>query len=442
MFKETLRRHLAKRFDNHELRRWFDPLHMDMDEQEGILRVSFPHAFFGDWFMHTVRGDFERGASACSELSFPVLSIVYEGANFRIKNQGNRVSSSSFVHPAHALQGNVQLKGQSFDDFLVNRKNDFPVAAAKAFVAQELSETDERLYFSPFVVYGQSGSGKSLLLCAMLDAMRGSGRPYHYGDISFLEGIRISPGRYAKVNEKMIFLDDAHRVTSCPELQDALVALVDMFQSTGRLLVLAFDAHPSSCAGLAQNLRTRLCSGLVVELKRPDLDIRRQYVQRQNALRDLGLSKEQILGLAQKFQDLRNIDGALARLLAYRSLVVPDNPERRNADVSALFSKELENQELTPAHIIASCTRKFSVSPEEMVGKSREKTVTFARHVAIWLCRELLGLSLVRIGRIFGGRDHSSILYSINKINSLQKSDRVMHKLLADLRVLCVTGQT
>ena len=443
VFKNTLRQHFAKRFASHELSRWFDPLHMRMDEEEGVLRISFPHTFFGDWFMHTVRSDFERCAADCSRSLSRDFSIVYEGV-LHTGRKKEAVSASSFIQPApaHVSGPEPLFKEQTFDDFLVNRKNDFPLAAARAFVAQELSVTGERLYFSPFVIYGQSGSGKSHLLAAMVNALHDSGRSFHHGDVSFLESIRVSPGRYAKVNEIMLFLDDMQRVASCPDLQDALVALVDMFQSSGRLLALAFDSHPASCSGLGQNLRTRLCSGLAVELKRPDLDIRRQYVQRKDSQLNLNLSKEQILNLAQRFQDLRNIDGALTRLLAYRSLLMKDESNAHPTDIATLLSHGMENESLTPPHIIAICATHFSVSPEDMIGKNRDKTVALARHVGIWLCRELLGLSLVQTGRVFGGRDHSSILYSVKKIKALKESDKVTHKLVEDLRKLCLTRQS
>lgn len=444
VFKDTLRQHFAKRFASHELSRWFDPLHMRMDEEEGVLRISFPHTFFGDWFMHTIRGDFERCAADCSRSLSHEFSIVYEGAAHYNEQKRDAVPSSSFIQPAprHTRGGEALSKEQSFDAFLVNRKNDFPLAAAKEFTAQELSGAGERLYFSPFVMYGQSGSGKSHLLAAMVNALRDSGRSFHHGDVAFLESIRVSPGRYAKVNEMMVFLDDMQRVSSCPDLQDALVALVDMFQSSGRLLALAFDSHPTSCAGLGQNLRTRLCSGLVVELKRPDLDIRRQYVQRKDSQLNLGLTREQMLNLAQRFQDLRNIDGALTRLLAYRSLLMKDGSDAHPPDIATLLTQGMESESLTPPHIIAICAKYFSVSPEDMIGKSRDKTVALARHVGIWLCRELLGLSLVQTGRVFGGRDHSSILYSIKKIRLLRESDKVTNKLVEDLRKLCLTRQS
>lgn len=445
VFKETLRQHLAKSFDSRELDRWFDPLHMDINQEECILRVSFPHSFFHDWFMNTVRDAFESCTANCSDLPLQNFSIVYENPH---QTQKNDLSSfiKSTREKATDEKTNTPVFGDlprehSFDNFLVNRKNDFPVVAAKKFVAHELSPTEKLNFFSPFVIYGQSGSGKSHLLAAMSGALKKNDKSFYHGDISFLEQMIISPGRYARVPEKCVFLDDMQRISACVELQDALVALVDMFQSSGRLLGLAFDAHPASCVGLGQNLRTRLCSGLVVELKRPDLDICHQYVQRQNEFLKLDLSKDQMLNLARRFADLRNIDGALTRLFAYRSLLMQDDAREQPADVANLLTQGLENEALTPSHIIATCARHFSVSPEDIIGKSRDKKITLPRHISISLCRELLAISLVQIGRIFGNRDHSSIIYSINKIKLLKESDKVTNKLVADLRKLCLSRQ-
>lgn len=446
MFKEILRQHLAKSFENHELNRWFDPLYMDMSKEESILRISFPHSFFYDWFMNTVRDDFESCTANCSEPPFSNFSIIYENPHQTPKNY-----LPSFVKTVPKKVTNKQQtnqrgfgylpRGYSFDDFLINRKNDFPVVAAKEFVTHELSPTEKSNYFSPFVIYGQSGSGKSHLLAAMAGALQDNNKSVYHGDISFLEQMIIAPGRYARVSERCVFIDDMQRISPSAELQDALVALVDMFQSSGRLLGLVFDSHPSSCAWLIQNLRTRLCSGLVVELKRPDLDICHQYVQRQNKLLKLELSKEQMLNLARRFADLRNIDGALTRLFAYRSLLVQNNINEQPTDVAAILTQGLENEVLAPAHIITICARHFSITPEDITGKSRDKKVALPRHISISLCRELLGISLVQIGRIFGNRDHSSVIYSINKIKSLQASNKVTHKLVEDLRKLCLNRQ-
>jgi chromosomal replication initiator protein len=236
----------------------------------------------------------------------------------------------------------------------------------------------------------------------------------------------------------MVFLDVVQRVASCAILQDALVALLDMFQTSRRLLALSFDSPPLICPELDPKLLSRLASGLVVEVKKPDLDIRRQYLQRENSAKKIGLSKEQILALSQCYQDIRAIDGALRRLTAYRSLLRGKGPDGRTPDIDSIIERGEDHSVLTPSSIIAVVARHFSLPPEEISGKSRTRTSSLARHIAIHLCRELLGLSLVQTGRIFSGRDHSSVLYSIKKIKQLQEKNKDVHKQVEDLRQLCL----
>jgi len=343
--------------------------------------------------------------------------------------------TSPWFDPLQLDQDSLLHDHYTFETFLVNRKNDFPLAAAKECVAKAAKPP-----YTPLVVYGQSGAGKSHLLGAMANALRDGDKTLYFGGIAYLDGMTAAPGRQTPITEHYVFIDDAERIAACPDTrgaQDALAALIDIFQVSGKLLVLSFEAHPAECAGLGQKLRSRLVSGLVVEIKRPDLDIRRQYVQRENAAQGLHLNKEQIMAIAQRYQDIRSIDGALARLSAYRDLVPLQGAE--TADLPSILDRGEIEVQLTPVAVILTVAKEFTLLPEEITGKSRNKTVTLARHIAILLCRELLGLSLIQTGRIFSGRDHSSVLYSIKKIKQLQESDKVVHKKVEGLRKLCLT---
>ena len=331
-----------------------------------------------------------------------------------------------------------QLNGQhTFDAFLVNRKNDFPFMAAKECVAKA-----DLPPYTPFVVYGQSGAGKSHLLGAMANVLHKEGKALYFGGIAYFDRMALGPGTQAQLPEQCVFIDNAQCAASCRDTQGALAALIDMFQVSGKLLALSFDAHPGQYAGLCQKLRSRLVSGLVVEIKRPDLDIRRQYVQRKNTAQGLGLGQEQILAISHRYQDIRSIDGVLARIAAYRNLIAGQGNDITDVaapDISAILDQEEDQAFVTPASIILTVAREFSLSPEEMTGKNKGKKLSLARHIAMLLCRELLGLSLVQTGRIFSGRDHSSVLYSIKKVKQLQESDKVMHKKVESLRQLCLT---
>lgn len=428
-----MRRHFEKNFSENELNRWFDPLTMTVDQEKGIVRIAFPHPYFGDWFMDSAREDFERHAS----VFFETMTILYEnGAGaFRPKHGSGGKAPENRLRTAPPDTQDMLLHGHyRFDTFLVNRKNYFPLAAARECVSKASNPP-----YTPFTVYGQSGAGKSHLLGAMANALRENGGFVYFGGIAYLERISASPGHQTLPAEQHVFLDDTQRLYAYPEMQDALVAVIDMFQASGKLLALSFDAHPAQYVWIGHNLRSRLAAGLVVEIKRPDLDIRRQYVQRKNTLQNLHLTKEQVLAVSHRYQDIRSIDGALARLSAYRSLLPAQNTEEASSSLSSILDRGSEYEFVTPATIILTVARDFSLPPEELTGKSRDKTVALARHIAILLCRELLGLSLVQTGRIFSGRDHSSVLYSIKKIKMLQSSDNVMNKRVEELRKLCLT---
>ncbi|MDR1489161.1 MAG: hypothetical protein LBS65_01555 [Desulfovibrio sp.] len=436
MFKQNIRKQLLETFPADEVRRWFDPLDVSVDQEACLMRVVFPHLFFRERFMREVRPVFENIAShICKN-----LQIVYGTGCGQAGNdsQPRRPDKSIFQARANSKErNNLLLEQFTFDNFLFNRKNDFPLAAAHDTVdkvsARELPP------FTPFMIHGQSGSGKSHLLGAMANALKKNGRHVFCGDpAAFMENISLGSGRYADPEEDCIFLDDAQICAREASMQAALTALIDICLTSGRLLVLSFDTHPSLCRDISQKLASRLASGLSVELKPPDMSIRLAYAEKQNKLLDLELKSELILNLVRRTQDIRGIDGYMARLTAFRSMVSKQGAGAVSYDASAIIDKNAEGSKPTPASIVEQVARHFSVSPEDIIGKRRDKAISLPRHIAIFLCRDMLGLSLVQIGGFFGKRDHTSILYSVNKMARLLDSDNDTHRLAEDLRKLCL----
>lgn len=485
VFKETLRQHLEQDFPNHELVQWFDPLVVAVDADGKVLRVSFPHIFFGQWFLSTIKKDFESRAQALVK----DVSIVYEGffpdsgkreSDFSLRlysdtsapavslagitnrrtsephdvpEQSGNVSSTlgSNVHALPEFMGTKAWSAatamedhHTFESFLVNRKNDFPMAAMR-----EAIDKIENPPYTPLVIYGQSGCGKTHLAGAMARVLQNKKIPVFHGGIEFLEKALSLPGRQdVFLTTQAMILDDVHHVTENIPLQDALSTLIDICKTQHLLLVLTFDVSPTACAGFGHKLRSRLASGLVVELKRPDIDVRRQYVQRRNEKLALNLAKEQVLSIAQRFQDIRDIDGALTRLLAYHSLMIARGSDGKlpstgisQTDVSTILDRG-KIPVPSPALIVSKVARYFSLTPEDITGKNRLRRNTLPRHLAIFLCREMTGLALVLIGQFFSGRDHSSVLYSSKKIQQLQSSNKEINNHVKELRKLCLAGRS
>ena len=456
LLKSTLRQELEKAFPSQELAQWFDPLAVAVDETGKILNVSFPHAFFGQWFMETRRKTFELhvtphingmrivykdGNDSSEKKADAFIQPVFPWAAHQppvasaSRKQGTGTASANNSNTLAAETSNFLLERHRFDTFIANRKNDFPLAAAHEAVEKAFCPP-----YTPFVIYGQSGSGKTHLLGAMANALLVAypGMPLFHGGVDYLDRMVLSSSRFPSLLEKIVFIDDIQRVYHSQGLQDALVDLIDIFHVSQRLLVLSADVHPASSPGLTPKLLSRLTGGLVVELKKPDMDVRRQYLQQKNAAFKLGLTKERLLHLAQHHQDIRSIDGILTRISTYRSLCDP-----QGADVDKFLDHGAEEHPsrrfLTSDFILDTVSKHFSVSKESIIGKKREKSVALARPIAMLLCRELLHISLEQVGAIFSGRDHSSVLYSLKKINELQKSNKDVNIKVATLKQMCLT---
>lgn len=438
MLKTTLRQHLEQIYQKKELSCWFDPLDLRLDQQNKAVRVFFPHALFAQWFMTSVRQNFEDRVTPFLE----GFSLVYDCPQSHISTASgdgngnppenktgagereNRSSPENGVFSAYKPP-----ERYTFDSFLVNKKNDFPLAAAR-----EALKRITRPKYNPLVVYGQSGSGKTHLLGAMANALieESGDVSVYYGDLELIGLINTE----SSFSRRVFFIDNAQRVCTSPQLQEQLVDFLDRLSADNTPMTFAFDQHPGQCENILKKLVSRLSSGLVLELKKPDIDIRRQYIQKKNDALDLELSKEQELTLAQRYTDFRAIDGILARISAYRSSM------KNEGDFRSLLDKDEEQKFLTPGAVIAISAKYFSVTPEEIMGKSRNRAIILPRQTAIYLIRELLGMPLVQIGKIFGGRDHSSIVYAIKKISESENSNKVTNKIVTELKQLCLSGRT
>jgi chromosomal replication initiator protein len=269
--------------------------------------------------------------------------------------------------------------------------------------------------------------------------LKKNGCKIFYGNImTFPALLETAPGRCPASDKSCIFLDDAQRISSCSNIRDTLVALMDIYLSSHKLLALSFDRHPSTCPELGRPLLSRIASGLVVELKRPDLDIRLSYAEKHSSAHKLDLKKKQLLALASKNVDIRSIDGHFARLTAYTAMSSKNgSPASAQEAYNVLIMKETLHSRLTPELIIAVVAEHFSVDAGELIGKRRDGKIALARNIAVFLCRDLLNLTLVNTGNIFGKRNHTSILYAAKSIGKRCSIDNDTHKLVEELKQKC-----
>ena len=404
---------LAREFSAEELGKWRSSLGLNVENS--VLTVRFPHRYFADWFESHVRVRFEQALTGSG------LSVAYEC----------RDSSRSRIVREFRSGGQELPFGSEFifDNFLVNNKNYFPLASA-----QEVAQSREAPY-NPFLLCGESGSGKSFLLRAIANAhSEHDGNGIYVGSIEDLHELYSSRSDARKflMSMQLLAVDDLQEIARYRYLQSELLALFDHFHLQRKQMVFACTGKVGGFTFLAPKLKSRLEWGLSVMLKAPDLDIRTQYALSRCRERRLELSRDRILLLAQRFADLRNLEGCLLKLWAYRELV-HEQISDEEFDNILNYLDDRTTSGLNVEQILDAVCAEFKQRPEDILSASRRHDLVFARQVAMYLCRKHLGLSFPELGRAFGGRDHSTALYSCRKVEQLQRDDKSIKNMLHEL---------
>ena len=222
--------------------------------------------------------------------------------------------------------------------------------------------------------------------------------------------------------------------TAGPSVREELCLLLDRFMDQGKPVIVAGVGRPKEWS-LGKALLSRLETGLWAELPEPDLDVRLRYAQQQAKFRRLPLSREHLLLIAQHCPDVRRLSGVILRVASHRSLIGRDLSEQ---DLLNIVRQGGDGSALTPQLIVSIVGEHCGVPPKEILGEKRRPDLVQARQLAMYLCRELLGHSYPVIGRMFGGKDHSTVMHGVKKIKLLQESDRLTHSMVTELTKACL----
>lgn len=419
----TLKNSIYLQLQNHcppdALRSWFEPLRLEFDAENAQLTVIFPHVFFEPWFEKHGKCIFEQ----CSR--------VVAGANIVFS-----YSCPSVLQPRpFFLQQNdtKNVDVYSFESVIVNNKNAFPLAAAK-----EVCNPQARHIYNPFVICGNVGTGKTHLLQTVV---------YNFTQLRNTNVFSLNAGHVAETFSNIdtynlllkytaFAIDDIQRLAYDLTTQEILVRFMDICLERHCQLIFACTGIPASIKSFSESFRSRLESGLVVEIKTPDIDVRMRFAQEKAQLLGLKLEKAHILLLAQRCTNFRHLGGIILKAAAFWAL---SHHSITITDIENILHTLGENSSLSSDNIIHTIAEYFNITSTSIMGNKRQPNIVFARQMAMYLCRELLGMSYPTLGKIFGGKDHSTVLYSIKKIKNLLVTNIEMHNTLTNIKNKCIT---
>jgi len=326
----------------------------------------------------------------------------------------------------------------TFENFVVGANNGFAHAAALA-----VAEPGVRSY-NPLFIYGGVGLGKTHLMQAI-------GHRYHTNHPthrvinvtseqfvnSFIDATmknRYEEFRAHYRGADLLLVDDVHFLIGKERTQIEFFHTFNHLHQYGRQIVLSSDCAPKELAALTERLRSRFEWGLTVDIEPPDLEMRVAILKKKAEEFQLDTDPDVLLYIAERIQsNIRELEGVLLRLKAYSHL------HTRRIDFP-LAKQILGNLLIGPVAarvgvdtILQAVCDYFGVRVNDIVGTCRMKKFAYPRHIAQYLCRGLAGLSLPEIGARFGGKDHSTVLHAIRKIEHLVKTDPNVQNLIAFL---------
>jgi chromosomal replication initiator protein len=337
-----------------------------------------------------------------------------------------------------AVGGGSSLPGwYTFDTFVPGPSNRFAHAASLA-----VAEAPPSKAYNPLFIYGGVGLGKTHLLVAIahyMATLQPRTRIRYVTSESFvtkfIKSVRERRGyqfqrQYRDVD--ILLLDDVQFLARAEETQTEFFHTFNHLHQHERQIVIASDRPPQELGGIEERLRSRFRSGLVVDIQPPDLETRIAILQLK-ALRDDITAPDEVLHfIASQFDtNIRELEGALLRVHAFASITRQpvDLPLAQHALIDLIPDA---SQDITPTVIMDETAAYFGLERDDLVSKSRSRPLTTARHMAMYLLRELTQLSLIKIGDQFE-RDHTTALHGIKKIENLMAARGSVYKQVEDL---------
>jgi chromosomal replication initiator protein len=431
-------------------RTWLEPTEPLALEGDTII-VGSPDQFAADW-------NESKHAPLLSSLA-PIalghpLSVV-----FRVhEERKTRNQMDLFVTPPPVVaseqrqkQGsiNAQLSERdTFDNFVIGKSNELAAAAAHA-----VSQAPGRVY-NPLFLYGDTGLGKTHLMQAVAHTVMERQPDIR---ITFIGTEQFTNEMIGAIRERttqefrrryretdLLLVDDVQFLKGKESTQEEFFHTFNALYEAGRQIILTSDRPPSEIPGLEARLVSRFQWGMVADIELPDLEHRIAILRNKAVIDHLEMTipEDVIRFIAEHVRsNVRELEGSIIKLLAYASL--------KHREITVDVAREALRDKLRPGDSTATSVvglnsetiqqavaKEWGVTTEGLRSKTRTKALTTPRQVAMYLMRELLALQLVEIGAAFGGRDHSTVIHSLERVTVTIREDPTFAQRIARLRVL------
>ena len=327
----------------------------------------------------------------------------------------------------------------TFDSFVIGSSNRFAHAAALA-----VAEAPAQAY-NPLFIYGHTGLGKTHLLHAVANFVtdHGGGLTCRYVTsetfmndfINSLRDKRIEGFKQRYRTYDVLLIDDVQFFEHKERIQEEFFHTFNSLYEAGRQIVMSSDRPPRDISTLEERLRSRFEWGLITDIQPPDLETRIAILRKKVKNDQIEIREPELLTFiaSRVSTNIRELEGALTRVVAFSSLTGRPLSVDLAQDVLKDVFPQGESAQISIERIQELVCERFSVTMQELTGDRRSQNIVYPRQVAMYLSRELTDSSLPKIGKEFGGRDHTTVIHATSKIARLIREDRSVYNLVQEL---------
>ncbi|PID58835.1 chromosomal replication initiator protein DnaA [candidate division KSB3 bacterium] len=436
---ENVLKHISTRMNPSSFQTWFAPTRQASFEDR-LLTVAVPDKYFVNWLeeqyrdtiieiLHTLTGQALEIAFVISEvpLSPPISREAFPEA-----------SESTISQPAPSVP-NVQHDEDpglnpkyTFDTYVVGGSNQFAHAASVA-VAEQPSKA-----YNPLFIYGGVGLGKTHLMHAIGHTLQDANIPgfrlYYLSSERFMNEL-INAIRYDTIqqfrdkyrNIDLLLIDDIQFIAGKERTQEEFFHTFNALHNAQKQIVISSDCPPKKIPTLEERLRSRFEWGLIADIQPPDFETKVAILRKKAETEGIELSNEVAMYIATKIKsNIRALEGCLTKIAAHSKFAkqpITMDLARKVLDDILDSTESATAKNITVELIQEIVAGHYKIKTQDMKTSTRLRTIAFPRQVAMYLSRKLTTLSLPSVGKHFGGKDHTTIMYACQKIEALLQND-------------------
>jgi len=445
LWQETLA-HLEQSLNPQHFSTWIKAIRFVSVEKD-VIQLEVPNRFVRDWIRDHYVPMIRETVSRIGAVAYRIQLEIKSSSQEKESNVSEIETPRHTPSPADTSRDNQQREWNGagninskyvFDEFVAGSSNQFAYAAAMA-VASNPATT-----YNPLFIYGGVGLGKTHLVNAIGNAIMKKNpgmRVCYYTSEKFMNEL-INSLRYAKMDEfrnkfrsmDVLLIDDVQFIAGKERTQEEFFHTFNALYESHKQIVVTSDKFPKEIPGLEERLRSRFEWGLIADIQPPDVETKQAILKMKAEHNGIELPEEVIQFLATSVSsNVRELEGFLIRIGAYASLT--------STPVSLAMAREIlkdilveKNRELTVEEIQKTVATHFNIKVADIKSPKRLKALVLPRQIAMYLARQLTSCSYPEIGERFGGKDHSTIIHAIKKMEKQMDQDFQLRSIINGIK--------